>query len=227
MRFILLGAPGAGKGTQADMIAEKFGIPKLSTGEILRKEVASGTNLGEEIKSIMNSGQFVSDDTMIKLIESRVAQKDCSNGFILDGFPRTIQQAIALNSILEKLPKQNKLVINFAVNGEELIKRISGRYTCKKCGAGYHKDYKKPEVDGECDRCGSSEFVYREDDKPEAVKVRIGVYNEKTAPLIDFYRKAGELQDISGMGSIEQINADVLALIGRFESGIGNNKASA
>jgi adenylate kinase len=227
MRFVLLGAPGAGKGTQADMLAEKFRIPKLSTGEILRTEVAANSDLGNKIKDIMNSGQFVSDEVMVKLIENRISQKDCANGFILDGFPRTIPQAIALNETLDKLPVQETIVMNFVVDNNELIKRISGRYTCKSCHAGYHKDYKKPKIEGICDRCGSNEFVSREDDKPEAVKVRIGVYNEKTAPLIDFYRKSGELREVNGMGSIEQISAEITALIKDIKQSSSKGKASA
>ena len=205
MRFVLLGAPGAGKGTQADMLAEKFGIPKLSTGEILRTEVAANSDLGNKIKDIVNSGQFVSDEVMVKLIENRISQKDCANGFILDGFPRTIPQAIALNETLDKLPVQETIVMNFVVDNNELIKRISGRYTCKSCHAGYHKDYKKPKIEGICDRCGSNEFVSREDDKPEAVKVRIGVYNEKTAPLMDYYKAQNKFYAVDGIGSIQEV----------------------
>jgi len=225
MKIILLGAPGAGKGTQADMISKKHNIPKLSTGEMLRQEVTTGSDLGLKIKDIMNSGQFVSDDIMIELIKHRIKQDDCKNGFILDGFPRTTDQSKALRKMLLQL-SDDTLVFNFKVDNDELIKRISGRFTCKDCGASYHKDYIPTKVAGVCDSCGSKNFVYREDDKPEAVKVRIGVYNEKTAPLIDFYREIGELKEINGMGSIEEINAEVESIINEMKKDTNSKQVS-
>ncbi len=224
MRLVLLGAPGAGKGTQADIMAEEFNIPKLSTGEMVRAEVAADTALGKEIKETINKGKLVSDSIMVDLVKNRISKNDCVNGFILDGFPRTIPQAEAFDSLIKSLDNQSFMVINFAVPTEELVKRISGRYTCKACNAGYHKEFKKPIVAGVCDKCGSSEFVFREDDKPEAVKVRIDVYNEKTAPLIEYYKKNGFLSEVNGTGTIEQINASVRALVKGFNSGF--NKAA-
>ncbi len=213
MRLVLLGAPGAGKGTQADMLSEEFGIPKLSTGEMVRAEVTSGTKLGKEIKDIIHQGKLVSDDVMIDLVKARISKADCEKGFILDGFPRTIPQAKALDKMISQLPEQGFLVINFLVGVSDLVKRISGRYTCKTCNTGYHNIFKQPIKEGVCDKCGAKEFVYREDDKPEAVKVRIDVYNEKTAPLIEYYKKNGAFREVDGMGTIKQINVTVNALV--------------
>ncbi len=223
MRLVLLGAPGAGKGTQADMLAEEFGIPKLSTGEMVRAEVASGTDLGNNIKDTIHQGKLVSDDVMIDLVKARISKSDCENGFILDGFPRTIPQAKALDQMIAQLPEQGFLVINFLVGVADLVKRISGRYTCKSCHTGYHKIFKQPKLEGVCDKCGSKEFVYREDDKPEAVKVRIDVYNEKTAPLIEYYKKNGSFREVDGMGTIKHINASVSVLV----KGLGGSFSKA
>lgn len=220
MRLVLLGAPGAGKGTQADMLSEELHIPKLSTGEMVRAEVASGTKLGKEIKDIIHQGKLVSDDVMIDLVKARILKNDCENGFILDGFPRTIPQAKALGKMIDQLPTQGFLVINFVVGVSDLVKRISGRYTCKSCNTGYHNIFKQPAQAGICDKCGSKEFVYREDDKPEAVKVRIDIYNEKTAPLIEYYKKNGAFREVDGMGTISTINAKVKALVNGLGGGL-------
>lgn len=214
MKIILLGAPGAGKGTQADIIASKYGIIKLSTGDLLRKQIADKTALGLQIKEIMDSGQLVSDEIMIELIKARTAENDCMNGFILDGFPRTINQADELDKVFDKLSSIGKTyVISLAVIEEELIKRISGRYTCKNCKTGYHKVYNKPMVEGVCDKCGSTEFTYREDDKEEAVKVRLETYRINTAPLIDYYKQKGKLYQVDGMQSIDKISQDIFSLL--------------
>lgn len=213
MIIILLGAPGAGKGTQAEKLEEEFSIPKLSTGEILRREIETGSALGHKIENIMNAGHLVSDEIMIELIKNRITHTDCNKGFILDGFPRTIKQAEELEPILKASKKGDLFVLNFEVAEEELIKRLSGRFSCKSCKAGYHKIYKLPEVDGVCDNCGSKEFIEREDDKPEAVKIRIKVYNEKTAPLVDYYKTTNRLLPINGNRSIAEIFAQVRSVV--------------
>lgn len=215
MKFVLLGAPGAGKGTQSEKIAVKFNIPKLSTGEILRSEVNLDTELGKRIRDIMNSGAFVSDDIMINLINKRLRSEDCKYGFILDGFPRTIPQAQALDKIFDSLPEATGRVyiLLLEVDEEELIKRLSGRYSCKECGAGYHNEYKNTKVKGKCDNCGSNEFVYREDDKEEAVRTRLIVYKEKVIPLINYYQKKGVLHRIDGMQKIDDISRDIFKVV--------------
>lgn len=215
MRFILLGAPGAGKGTQAEKIAARFNIPKLSTGDILRAEVSSGTELGNKIEAIMNSGAFVSDDIMISLINKRLREKDCAKGFILDGFPRTIPQAEELDKIFDALPQTTgkTYIILLEVDEDDLIKRLSGRYSCKICGTGYHNKYKNTKVKGICDKCGSEEFVYREDDKEEAVKTRLLVYREKVIPLIEYYKKKGVLHKVNGMQKIDDISRNIFEVV--------------
>lgn len=209
MIVILLGAPGAGKGTQAEKLSAEYNIPKLSTGEILRGEIETGSALAKKIEAIMNAGHLVSDEIMIELIKNRITHPDCENGFILDGFPRTIKQAEELEPILKNSKKGDLFVLNFDVTEEELIARLSGRYSCKSCKAGYHKIYKQPKNHGVCDNCGSTEFIEREDDKPEAVKIRIKVYNEKTAPLVGYYTDTKRLVQIDGNMSIAQIFAQV------------------
>jgi adenylate kinase len=211
--IILLGAPGAGKGTQAEKLSEEFGVPKLSTGEILRKEIETGSSLGKKIEGIMNAGHLVSDEIMIELIKNRITYPDCKNGFILDGFPRTIKQAEELEPILTASKKGELFVLNFDVAEEELIKRLSGRFSCKNCKAGYHKIYKQPTVAGVCDNCGSKEFIEREDDKPDAVKIRIKVYNEKTAPLVGYYKSTKRLSQIDGNRSIDEIFTQVRSIL--------------
>lgn len=215
MKLILLGAPGAGKGTQAEKLAQKLGIPKLSTGDILRAEVAKGTALGNKVKNIMDAGYLVSDDIMIELIETRLEQPDCQTGFILDGFPRTIPQAEAFEVLLERLPESmgETHVLFLDVREDELISRLSGRFSCKDCGANYHKLYNKPKADGICDKCGSSNLFEREDDKEEAVKIRLAVFREKIIPVLEYYKAKGELQKINGMQTIDAISNEIAATI--------------
>ncbi len=209
MRIIFLGAPGAGKGTQAQILAQKYNIPKLSTGDMLREAVKSGSELGRIVESIMNSGNLVPDEIMIKIIEERLQKDDCANGFILDGFPRTIPQAEALDMLLAQLKVNNTVILFLAANEEELVKRISGRFNCKHCGSSYHKIYNPTKVNEVCDECGSTEFVWRKDDDEEAVKKRLQVYNEQTSPLIDYYDKQERLKRVNGMDSIEIITASI------------------
>ena len=212
MRFILLGCPGSGKGTQAKILAKKFGIPQLSTGDMLRAEIASGSALGQKIKDIINAGQLVSDQLVIELITSVLSSPEASKGFILDGFPRTIAQAEALNKILANLEQKDELlVINFAVDDNILVDRITGRMTCGDCGEGYHKEFKKPEVEGVCDSCGGENMKIREDDTEEVVRSRLVGYYDQTAPLLDYYKDI--VHDVDGMQSIEKIESDILKLI--------------
>lgn len=197
MKIIMLGAPGAGKGTQAKRIAEKFGIPHISTGDIFRANIKNGTELGKEAKKYMDEGQLVPDELTVRLLLDRVKDDDCSKGYVLDGFPRTIPQAEVLDSELTKLNEKVDYAIDVDVPDENIVKRMSGRRACLKCGATYHLEYLKPEKDGICDKCGS-ELVLRDDDKPETVNKRLKVYHEQTQPLIDYYSKKQILHTVDG-----------------------------
>lgn len=209
MRIILLGAPGAGKGTQAQILAFKYNIPKLSTGDMLREAIRSGSPIGKEVETIMNAGNLVSDETMIRIIEDRIKYSDCENGFILDGFPRTIPQAEALQGLLNKLQIKDLIVLFLNVKEDELVKRISGRYSCKNCGMGYHKVYNVPKVPGVCDVCSGKEFMFRSDDNEELVKKRLDIYNKQTAPLVCYYKEKNKLISIDGMQPIDQITYSI------------------
>lgn len=209
MNIILLGPPGAGKGTQAQYLSTSFGIPKLSTGDMLRAAVAAGTDLGKQVKDIMARGQLVSDDIVVKLLRHRIRQADCNNGFILDGFPRTLAQANALDDMLIKEKKHLNHVIELAVDDKKLIERIAGRFSCKKCGTGYHDSFKQPKQSGVCDECGATEFVRREDDKAETVAKRLDAYHAQTAPLLPYYQGKGLLRAIDGMASIEEVTGQI------------------
>ena len=197
MKIIMLGAPGAGKGTQAKRIAEKYGIPHISTGDIFRANIKNGTELGKEAKKYMDEGQLVPDELTVRILLDRVKDADCKNGYVLDGFPRTIPQAEVLTKELEKLGEKVDFAIDVNVPDENIINRMSGRRACLKCGATYHMEYLKPAKEGICDKCGS-ELVLRDDDKPETVKKRLGVYHEQTQPLIDYYTKAEVLHTVDG-----------------------------
>jgi adenylate kinase len=214
MRLVLLGPPGAGKGTQAQRIAAKYKIPHLSTGEMLRDAVAAGTEVGRRAKAIMDAGRLVPDDVMNRLIAERIAQPDAARGFVLDGFPRTLAQAEALDALLEERDQGLDAVLEFAVDDDALVERISGRYACAKCGAGYHDRFKQPKVPGVCDVCGSREFVRREDDKAATVRARLDAYHAQTAPLLPYYRDKELLAAVDGMGEIDQVTADVFDRIG-------------
>ncbi len=203
MKLILLGAPGAGKGTQAKWIREEYGIPHISTGDILRKNVAEGTELGKEAKKYMDEGKLVPDELIIGMVKERLAQEDCKKGFILDGFPRTIRQAEELEKITDI-----DAVLNIHVPFDKLIERITGRRSCPKCGAVYHIKYNPPKKEGICDVCGTP-LIQRDDDKEETVKNRLKTYEEQTAPLIEYYEKKGKLITVEGQEKVE----DTIALV--------------
>ena len=204
MNLILLGAPGAGKGTQAEKICEKFNIPAVSTGNIIREALKNGTDMGLKAKSYIDAGKLVPDEVVIGIIKERLAEDDCQNGFILDGFPRTIPQAEALDNMGIVIDK----VVDIEVPDEKIAARLSGRRVCLKCGATYHLEYKKPAVDGICDACGD-ELVQRKDDSPETVLDRLNVYHEQTEPLKDYYAKTGKLVIVEGQEEV----ADTTALV--------------
>ena len=213
MKIIMLGAPGAGKGTQAKMIAEKYGVPHISTGDIFRANIKNGTELGMEAKKYMDQGLLVPDELTVRILLDRVAQDDCKNGYVLDGFPRTIPQAEVLDSELTKLGDHIDYAINVDVPDENIVKRMSGRRACLTCGATYHIEHVPPKKEGICDVCGS-ELVLRDDDKPETVKNRLNVYHEQTQPLIDFYTEKGVLKTVDGTVPMEEVFAAITAILG-------------
>lgn len=209
MNLILLGPPGAGKGTQAKMIGEARGLVQLSTGDMLRAAVAAGTEVGRQAKDVMERGELVSDDIVIGLISDRIDSGDCGNGFILDGFPRTVAQAEALDELLAAKGKSLNAVIEMKVDDELLVQRVTGRFTCVRCGEGYHETFKRPKVEGVCDKCGGAEFRRREDDTEETVRGRLAAYHRQTAPLIDYYADSGKLKSVDGMADIASVNRQI------------------
>jgi adenylate kinase len=212
MNLILLGPPGAGKGTQAQMIVERYHIPQISTGDILRKAVKEGTPLGKKAKAFMDQGQLVPDEVVIGIIDGRLRAPDCNPGFILDGFPRTIAQAEALQPILNKMGKSIDHVINIEVDTEELVRRLTGRRTCKNCGAMFHILFHPPKGEGICDRCGGT-LYQREDDKEETIRIRLNEYQRQTAPLIQYYQLKNCLRSIQGVGGQEEIFERIIRLL--------------
>ena len=206
MKIIMLGAPGAGKGTQAKMISEKYGLPHVSTGDILRANIKNGTELGMEAKKYMDAGQLV-------ILLDRVAEDDCKNGYVLDGFPRTIPQAEVLEDALNKLNDKIDYAINVDVPDENIISRMSGRRACVNCGATYHIQYAPTKVEGICDKCGS-ELILRDDDKPETVKNRLDVYHKQTQPLIDFYSARNILKEVDGTVSMNEVFESIISILG-------------
>lgn len=212
MKIIMLGAPGAGKGTQAKLIAEKYSIPHVSTGDIFRANIKDGTQLGKEAKEYMDQGLLVPDELTVKILLDRVAKKDCKDGYVLDGFPRTIPQAEVLDEALKELDDQVDFAINVDVPDENIIRRMGGRRACLACGATYHTEYIPPKSEGICDVCGK-ELVLRDDDKPETVKNRLEVYHKQTQPLIDFYQKKGILKSVDGTVSMDEVFAAITAIL--------------
>ncbi len=208
MKIILLGAPGAGKGTQAEVICNRYNIPAISTGNIIREALKTGTEMGLKAKSYMDAGQLVPDDVVIGIIKDRIVKDDCKDGFILDGFPRTIPQAEALDKMGIIIDK----VIDIEVADEKIIKRMSGRRVCEKCGASYHLEYKAPKVDGVCDVC-SGTLVQRKDDHPDTVKARLDIYHSETEPLKDYYAKQGKLTVVEGQEEIKDTTRLLLEAI--------------
>lgn len=213
MKLILLGPPGAGKGTQAKMLVDRFGVPQISTGDILRAAVKDGSPMGVKAKSFMDSGALVPDEVVVGIVEERLVKSDCGNGFILDGFPRTLPQADALTKTLAVLGKDIDSVISLEVDIEALVVRLAGRRTCSACGAGYHLQYEPPSKPGVCDSCGG-ELIQREDDCEDTIRNRMSVYDEQTSPLVEYYRKAGSLSCVDGMLPIDAVGKAILTVLG-------------
>ncbi len=213
MKIIMLGAPGAGKGTQAKMIAAKYGVPHISTGDIFRANIKNGTELGVEAKKYMDQGKLVPDELTVKILLDRVAQDDAQNGYVLDGFPRTIPQAEVLDSELKKLGESIDYAINVDVPDENIVRRMSGRRACLNCGATYHIEHVPPKKEGICDTCGS-ELVLRDDDKPETVLNRLKVYHDQTQPLIDFYEAKGVLRAVDGTVDMNDVFKAITDILG-------------
>ena len=214
MKIIMLGAPGAGKGTQAIMIAEKYGLPHVSTGDMFRANIKNNTPLGQEAKKYMDAGQLVPDELTVKILLDRVAKDDCKNGYVLDGFPRTIPQAEVLEKALNELNDKIDYAIDVDVPDENIIKRMGGRRACVKCGATYHIEHVPPKKEGVCDNCGEA-LVLRDDDKPETVKSRLDVYHKQTQPLIDFYSERKVLKTVDGTQDKNDVFAAIEAILGK------------
>lgn len=212
MKIIMLGAPGAGKGTQAKMIAKEYGIPHISTGDIFRANIKEGTELGKEAKTYMDAGQLVPDELTVKILLDRVAKDDCKDGYVLDGFPRTIPQAEVLDEALTKLGDKIDFAIDVDVPDENIVRRMGGRRACVTCGATYHIEHVPPKKDGICDTCGS-ELILRDDDKPETVSNRLKVYHDQTQPLIDFYTEKGVLKSVDGTIDMMDVFASIKAIL--------------
>jgi adenylate kinase len=213
MNLILLGPPGAGKGTQAKRLEQSHGLVQLATGDMLRAATASGSELGQRVKAIMDSGALVPDEIVIQAIEERIAAPEARSGVILDGFPRTIPQAEALDAMLARHGLKLDHVILMQVDEAALIDRLAGRFSCKTCGASYHERYSRPKIDGVCDICGGRDFLHRPDDRPEAVATRFEVYRRQTEPILPYYRDRGTLRTIDGMGEIDDVNRAIEAIL--------------
>ena len=213
MKIIMLGAPGAGKGTQAKKIAAKYGIPHISTGDIFRANIKEGTELGKKAKTYMDQGLLVPDELVVDLVVDRLQQEDCKNGYVLDGFPRTIPQAESLDAALAKVGEKMEYAIDVNVPDENIVNRMGGRRACVGCGATYHIVYNPTKVEGICDACGEK-LILRDDDKPETVQKRLGVYHEQTQPLIDYYTKAGILKEVDGTVDMEEVFQNIVQILG-------------
>lgn len=218
MKLILLGPPGAGKGTQAKRLYDKHKLVQLSTGDMLRAERDAGTELGKAADKVMAAGQLVSDEIVIGIIDHRIDAPDCKSGFVLDGFPRTEKQAVALDAMLARKGGKIDGVIELAVDEAALVERISGRFTCAKCGAGYHDKFQKPKKDGVCDVCGGTEFTRRKDDNAETVKARLIAYHQQTAPILPYYKAKGLLHRVDGMAELDQVTKEIEAVLSRIKS---------
>jgi len=213
MRVVLLGAPGAGKGTQAKKIIEKYPIPQISTGDLLRAAVAAGSTLGKEAKSYMDKGELVPDSVVLGMVKERLSQDDCKKGYILDGFPRNTKQAEALDVMLDSLSFPLTAALSVDVSFDDLMKRLTGRRTCKSCGQMYNIYFNRPSNENTCDKCGG-ELFQRDDDKEDTIRKRLEVYNSQTAPLLDYYGRKGILKSVSGTGNIDEIFGKVCAALG-------------
>lgn len=216
MKLILLGPPGAGKGTQAQQLAKKRSLVQLSTGEMLRAAVKAGTDVGLKAKALMDKGELVSDDVVVGIIAERIEQPDCKSGFILDGFPRTLQQAAALDKMLASKGDRMDAVIELKVDYNRLVERIVGRYACAKCGEGYHDRFKRPKVRGVCDVCGSTDFTRRADDNAETVTTRMMAYYRETSPLIGYYFCKGNLHAVDGMAPIDEVGDEIEGVLAKL-----------
>lgn len=213
MKIIMLGAPGAGKGTQAKMIAKKYGIPHVSTGDIFRANIKGGTELGKKAKAYMEQGQLVPDEVTINMLLDRISEADCKNGYVLDGFPRTIPQAESLTKALDARGETIDYAIDVDVPDQNIVTRMGGRRACVSCGATYHIVYNAPKAEGICDTCGEK-LVLRDDDKPETVQKRLTVYHDQTQPLIDYYKEAGILKSVDGTKDLNDVFADITVILG-------------
>ncbi|MEK7365217.1 MAG: adenylate kinase [Candidatus Deferrimicrobiota bacterium] len=212
MGIILLGPPGAGKGTQAKKLTQAFAIPQISTGDMLRAAVKNGTALGTQAKAFMDAGGLVPDEVVIGIVKERLAEPDCGKGFILDGFPRTIPQAEALDRVTKELGKEIRFVLSLEVDQNDLMERLCGRRTCTGCGAMYHVKFNPPKAVGKCDKCGTA-LIQRDDDKEETIKNRLGNYNRATAPLLDYYKGTGKIRSVMASGEIDAIYAGIVKIL--------------